>query len=337
MKQWLTANKVGPYAKTVLSEEREAKKEWIEKFKKKVKELEKDRFIQDQIFMQPSDSIISFYKITTPPEQAAKEAVRTFKHSAREGREMNERAKEVYRNDSFEFELNGKYYLADVELSLDGNDLVVKVLDLYGTKGEEYEKITDPQEYRNVTSYLQTDDKIQDKMMKYSPFRSAGLGLFEDDFDLSNNPLTKRFKKTKNQDLEQSFDNFEYHLDGEKYIADFNVYYNYYHDRNGEIYISDVEIELLDLDKLVDGEYRTVVDDNEKAKVHSAMLTPMRLSQIEYYLELPSTARDEDPYDWDDYYDDDRPDESKTNEQMGVGYVMKTKPSDPLDREPLEM
>jgi hypothetical protein len=336
MKQWLAANKVGPYAKTALNESHEGNDTWINQFhsaldKEKIKPWQKN-----QILQIPDKEIISVYGDTNAPK-AVKDIIKDMFHAAREGKEMNEREKEVYRNNEFEFELNGKYYLADVELSLDGNDLVVKVLDLYGTEAEEYQKITDPQEYRNVTSYLQTDDKIQNKMMKYSPFRSAGLGLFEDDFDLSNNPLTKRFKKTKNQDLEQSFDNFEYHLDGEKYIADFNVYYNYYHDRNGEIYISDVEIELLDLDKLVDGEYVTVTDDNEKAKVHSAMLSPMRLNQIEYYLELPSTARDEDPYDWDEYYDDDRPDESKTNEQMGVGYVMKTKPSDPLDREPLEM
>lgn len=332
MKQWLAANKVGPYAKIALNESHEGNDQWINQFHATLDKINIKPWQKNQILQIPSEQIISLYGDTTP-QRALQEIIKKMFHAAREGREMNEREKEVYRNDAFEFELNGKYYLADIELSLDGNDLVVKVLDLYGTEGEEYEKITDPQEYRNVTSYLQTDRKIQDKMMKYSPFRSAGLGLFEDDLDLSDNPLAPKIfnRKFTDQSNEDILEEYNIIFKGEKYIGDLKVYYDVYHEPNGDPYIDNLDVELLNLYKKVGDEYVEERNGLLKAKIQELISSKDYGYKIANDIDIPDNYYDVDPNDTD--LDDD----SWMDEQASIGYVMKTKPSDPLDREPLEM
>jgi hypothetical protein len=326
MKQWLTANKVGPYAKTALNESHEGNDMWIEKFHDALDTMRLDQWQKNQIHKIPSDQIISLYSDTTP-ERAVQDIVKKMFHAAREGAVVSEREKEVYENKEFEFEYNGKFYIADVELSLDeDDDLVVDVKSLQGTDGDEYEDIKDPKEYSNVVSYLQTDRKIQDKLMKYSPFSSAGLGLSEDEGSLST-----PFKKSKNQYYEELFEEYEVMIGDQLYLADFKAHYDYSFYK-GEVVIEDLELELLDVYKKVEGGYTEVKDPSEKQKVYSLLTSPEYLRKIEDKVDIPSSSGDEDPYDWDDYRDFDRPYEGKKNEQMGVGYVMKTKPSDPLDR-----
>lgn len=248
MKQWLTANKVGPYSKTMLTESEQVNDKWLEQFKEALHSMKLGKGTLDQILMIPSSEILSMYGDANP-YQAAKDVARSMGHSAREGKEMTE----------------------------------------------------------------------------------------DEDFDLEYNPLANKGDEVSRPYMEkQWFEEDEIKIDGQTYLVDYIVHFDYSYDRRGkELVIDKFEIELQNVFKKENGEWVETTSNSPRRIVKNFLNSNPKKSQIYHQIEIPEDEEDIDDreYDEPDWYRDERDEwERSQNEQLGVGYVMKTKPSDPLDR-----
>lgn len=159
----------------------------------------------------------------------------------------------------------------------------------------------------------------------------------DDDFSLEDNPLSKVEDLPKREYAEQQeFIEDKVTINNEKYLVDYLVHYDYSYDRRDkEFSVDDYYIQLEHVFIFENGRWVATVDDNIRNAVREFLNSKPKKLEIYHKLEVPD-GDDVDDREFDevpDWYEDDRDEwERSQNEQFGVGYVMKTKPSDPLDR-----
>lgn len=195
MKQWLTENKVGPYAKTKLNESHEGNDKWLQDFHDLVDKVGLKPWEKHQILNIPSDQIISMYADEgTTPAKALDNVIKALSHSAHESKESIKEDSEVGNSQSmseYEFDINGEEYLISMDVNWRGmwrtddgelDDLTyqVEIRDLAKAAGDEYVPVTDEQEKAMVKKELETNPELE-KQIFDSLDLSAGERIFEKD------------------------------------------------------------------------------------------------------------------------------------------------------------
>lgn len=124
----------------------------------------------------------------------------------------------------------------------------------------------------------------------------------------------------------ESIPDFEFVFNGEDYLAKLEVNWSADYDaENHEMGFVDMDITIHELAKAVGDEYIDVTDENEKAAVKKELETDPKLQkELSNYVDFSSG---EPMYDEPEPWNIDEKDQH--DEQIGVGYAMITKPSDP--------
>lgn len=128
-------------------------------------------------------------------------------------------------------------------------------------------------------------------------------------------------KETLQEDSEvgnsQSMSEYEFDINGEEYLISMDVNWRgIWRTDDGELDDISYQVDIRDLAKVVGDEYVPVTDEQEKAMVKKELETNPELEkQIFDSLDLSAGER---------IFEKD-----ETDEQIGVGYAMITKPSDP--------
>lgn len=184
MKQWLTENRVGPYAKTKLNESHEGNDKWLDRFYDLLLSLKIDQWMKKQIMDIPSDDIISMYDEMTP-EMALKDLIPKMSHSAREGKQPIAEYTESEVGGSekiseFEFSVGGNDYIADFYVNWSGvwsgdfedmdfevKNIDIEIINLAKGVNDTYVPVTDEAEKVVVKKALESDPELEDQLSDY--------------------------------------------------------------------------------------------------------------------------------------------------------------------------
>lgn len=191
MKQWLTENKVGPYAKTSINESHEGNEQWLERFYDVLQGLKMDQWIKKQIMNIPSHDLISMYDETTP-EMALKDIVKKMFHSARESKQPVAEKQQVGGGDKvseFEFSMGDDDYIADLYVNWTGDytqdgdfdvkSVDIEIIDLAKGVGDTYVAVTDENEKATVKKALESDPQLEKELSNYVDW-SGGEPMYDE-------------------------------------------------------------------------------------------------------------------------------------------------------------
>lgn len=168
---------------------------------------------------------------------------------------------------------------------------------------------------------------------KVGPYGKAVIKE-NDEIDLSYNPLNK----SKHAHLEKQYDEKEiveedeFTIGDDSYLVNYTVFYNVSYYKNN-LEIDELVVGLDDIYRAEGDAY--VLDRSPETKkiVEEYLNSDKKLAKISQDIEIPDTYFDDDDSRYDDYADWRYDESLSKNEQMGLGFVAKIKPSDPLRRD----
>ncbi len=209
----------------------------------------------------------------------------------------------------------GPYSKTQINESHEGNDQWLDRFHdlLHGLKIDQWMKkqIMDIPSRDIVSMYDETtpENALKDLIKKMFHSAREGKQIYED----SKLPY------------EYEIDEQEFEVNGTQYLVNYVIYYDYYFDYENEQYIFDMEAKVKSLYKGVGDEYVETTNPMDIKIATEYVNTKDNLFKQEEYIDVPEPGPDPG----DNMDDDSWMTEKKTDEQIGVGYAMITKPSDP--------